>query len=59
MPAAKLEQNVANAIRTELLSPEAVEFVVSEVRRGSASSRFKLRAPLLQLADAPIWVEVR
>lgn len=33
-PAAKLEQDVANAIRTELLSPEAVEFVVTEVQRG-------------------------
>jgi len=35
MSAAKLEQDVANALRTELLSPEAVEFVVFEVRRGA------------------------
>ena len=33
-PAAKLEQGVANSVRTERLSPEAVEFVMSEVQRG-------------------------
>ena len=33
-PAAKLGQGVANSVRTERLSPEAVEFVMSEVQRG-------------------------
>ena len=39
VPAAKLENDVADAIRAELLSAEAVEFVVSEVRRALREAR--------------------
>jgi hypothetical protein len=39
-----LEQDVANAIRSELLSPEAVEFVVSEVQRGLREVRWAKHA---------------
>ena len=53
VPAAKLEHDVADAIRAELLSPEAVEFVVSEVRRGLREARkVKPAAPVTDQALA-------
>ncbi len=53
VPAAKLEHDVVEAIRAELLSPEAVEFVVSEVRRGLREARkVKPTAPVTDQALA-------